>query len=283
MAMTHPVIHEAFVFESDFASYFERMSMQAKACFLMTDPSHLNAKSHFHDWRVVPAFVFTCIHTIILFPSAVLVHMLDLFALLTTICCWDVMRNFMRKCKAADQSIQNGEEYLSSILSRYLELKKLFKAINDGIGLLFLCCIGISLPIYATWIAVQFFDNTVKTFDAIHFYVYFLTFLFVLSMAARINQRANEFYDWIGSSELHTIVPTNKMTVLMMDLYSNRISLSGCGMFAINFRFLVTILSIIVTYTSIIVQFQMSRTQYYSAFQMENFGNETGNGSSYHN
>lgn len=119
--MTHPVIHEAFVFDANLASFFERMSMQAKACFLMTDPILDNAgeyhQHHFHDWRAVPAFLFTCIHTLILVPSAVLVHMLDLFALLTTICCFDVMKNFTRKFRDADQSIEMKEQLLSKVLA----------------------------------------------------------------------------------------------------------------------------------------------------------------------
>lgn len=74
-------------------------------------------------------------------------------------------------------------------MTHYNALKQFFKSVNCGVGLLFLCCIGISLPIYATWIAVQFFDKSIKAYDAIHFYVYFVTFLIVLSLAARINQK----------------------------------------------------------------------------------------------
>lgn len=117
MAMTHPVIHEAFVFETNLATFFERMSMQAKACFLMTNTDfHENAHFHLHGWRDVPTLVFTFIHTLIMIPSAVLVHLLDLFALLTTICCWDVMNNFMTNCNNEYRSIRTGEEYFPQVL-----------------------------------------------------------------------------------------------------------------------------------------------------------------------
>jgi len=65
------------------------------------------------------------------------------------------------------------------------------KTVNDGSGLVFLCCIGISLPFYASWTAVQFFEDEIDWFETVHFYVYFVTFLGVLTLAASVNKRVS--------------------------------------------------------------------------------------------
>ncbi|XP_035705873.1 uncharacterized protein LOC118435014 [Folsomia candida] len=265
--MTHPVIHHAFIFpEDNTASFYQRMKVQAETCFLMADLNETTQTAvppgNEGSLYTIVSFIFTVIHIIMIIPSTVLVHMLDLFALLTTICCWRVVNKFLRDCKRLESSLvglDDAEGLAEVILDKYDNLKAFINNVNNATGLVFLCCIGISLPFYASFTAVLFFEEKIDWFETIHFYVYFITFLIVLTLAANINKKANEFYDWISTSPIALTIHPNQMTLLMMDLYSNRIALSGCGVFSLTFRFFVTILSIIVTYTSIIVQLQISR------------------------
>lgn len=131
VALTHPVIHGAFIFpeKMDNVSFFEKMQMQAKTCFLMEDfnGQHKDAENEHFGYTLV-TFFLTIIHIIMIIPSTILVHMLDLFALLTTICCWNVVNRFVEHCKQLESSVETDEELpqLTDLVNIYFALPLIY-------------------------------------------------------------------------------------------------------------------------------------------------------------
>jgi hypothetical protein len=93
------------------------MQMQAKACFLMSNPyldSNGESQAIGDDTHgssgllyYISTVFFTFIHILMIIPSTVLVHMLDLFALLITIGCWHAVAQFV-KDQNRDNSMEEG-------------------------------------------------------------------------------------------------------------------------------------------------------------------------------
>jgi len=71
------------------------------------------------------------------------------------------------------------------VLIKYDILKELMNTVNGVMGLPILCCVGISLPFYAFWAAVVYFEEHVMT----HFLIYFGTFFLILTIAADFNSK----------------------------------------------------------------------------------------------
>jgi len=117
VALTHPIIHGAFIFpEGSNNDFFDKMRMQAQACYLMSNPYdiQLNTTTSRDSNDVTSglysatSLFFTLIHIGMIIPSTVLVHMLDLFALLTTICCWHIVASFVSEvCKESVVAIED--------------------------------------------------------------------------------------------------------------------------------------------------------------------------------
>jgi hypothetical protein len=68
-------------------------------------------------------------------------------------------------------------------------MKRLLQELNRAIGLLLCCCVSVSLPYYAAWTGVTYFESYVHPVTLLHVYGFFLLFFIALTLAADINKK----------------------------------------------------------------------------------------------
>ncbi|XP_035706503.1 uncharacterized protein LOC118435150 [Folsomia candida] len=245
MALTESTLVNNLYVHADLKLYYEYLSQKAQLHFLFIKPGNVSKDG----FCFLPIFV-TVIQIVVLLPSLILVPFLDVFVLLIPFSIWRMMCGFQRYYTITI----GGPMSMEKILRKYWMIKSLLKDVNKAVGLILCCCVSVSLPYYATWSAVTYFKENVHSVTLLHVYGFFIVFFLTLILAADINKKGMEFYSWINNQGVSTKI----LTSLLVDLNSNEIALKGIG-FQVSYRFLGTILGVIITYSIITIQVQLSR------------------------
>lgn len=204
MALTESTLVNNLYVHGDFYLYYDYLSQKAQLHFLFRKPGDVakEGESYF-----LPILV-TTIRIIVLLPSLLLVPFLDVFLLLLPFSIWRMMCAFQRYCTMSMGGPMSTEKVfiymqmlckffadkysgsiILQILRKYWMIKSLLKDINGAIGLMLCCCVSVSLPYYATFFAVTYFNESVHFITLLHVYGFFIVFFLALTLAADINKK----------------------------------------------------------------------------------------------
>ncbi|CAG7822696.1 unnamed protein product [Allacma fusca] len=263
VALTDPIIHDGLFTKKTFSGFLAHAACRASSYYLFHNCSTESdvGVALLENNRTILENLATTIHLLIYIPNLIMVHTVDAVVVLTALCMWHALTYFISYSK---QDTVSAEE----ALLHYEDLKGLVKNMNAAVGILTFSAIAISLPFYASWGAIVFNNSAEKVhvdwLYLAHVSAYFVNSFTILHFGADFNFKIGEFYSRISAKEVCDKISSNRLTSIVMDMHSNQISMRACGFFVLTYRFFGTILSLIVTYSIIILQFQFSRQKFQS-------------------
>ncbi|CAG7824338.1 unnamed protein product [Allacma fusca] len=141
----------------------------------------------------------------------------------------------------------------------YDALKAILNKLNNAVGFfIFFFFLG-PVPYYAI--------NIVTMLDAsdalllISNCVYLLNYFTTIILAARVNNSAQDIKDWLTATDRFTQISPPKLDLILHDISEYEIALSGYGFFSASSGLVGTIVSLILTYAILVVQFKAEVTE----------------------
>ncbi|OXA52385.1 hypothetical protein Fcan01_13827 [Folsomia candida] len=176
------------------------------------------------------------------------------------LCCHYVAR-FEKWYKKLGKEGESDQELVNLILNQYDQVTKLMGTVNALVGPGLVIVMVLYLPFYAVYAGLLTVRKNFTTRTLIVAVLRYGIYLIQMVMGAEIHRNGNEFISWISARFLENISP-NRLITFTMDLHTHPIAMKGSGCFTLTYKFMSSIVGVLITYAILVAQFQDGRYRY---------------------
>ncbi|CAL8086585.1 unnamed protein product [Orchesella dallaii] len=246
--------------------WFRRMLEEARYSYFLS--SDANPNSNFEPISEFDIFISAVTAISIMFRLIVGFYM-DLCILFCVLSLWTPVAGYCRIINEAIEPNESGEVVQSHPLKRRINemgvieqfkvLKHLSQLVSNAIG-------GLLLPAISE-IAFGYaldFDNLIVSQDIVYkckTLLFYLSTLTTLILAAEVCRKISCVKEWLCVHEDELSLSPNELMVVLDDIAQNEMGVSAGGRFIINYSFLGTMVTVLVTFLIIRIQSEVMASQ----------------------